>query len=439
MNNEKTLMAGEPARFAYHFSDEAPSLWSENLAQAYRRGVTVVETRIAWGAHERTRGVRDFSKAPRLRLERFLNLVHETGLALDVTLGFFPSAETFPEWCWELSDKTLLAQTIWEECPSGQSLTSIPSLNDATLKAAYTQFIDEAASLLSLYRYPEGPVRTVKFDLELYENTLSFCDTPDFALSLTQRYETIDQLNVVYGTTFRNFDSLRSKQAIRVLNDKRPWLAAYDYKWGRAEWLARIRREWMARESMIAFETRPILNPLPESRSAWDGPWALAMDQTLVEEHKGTPSLFAPSGLVIGSAVASLRLAEYLRARAQDQAVGFFWLGEKISLPQVPWLVVVSSKYLPRATFLRLKERVEAGGKIFFPFGLPQYDEGLNSFDWSPSSARKLVKTKEQLFFRVKETQGEVWWPSVPPQANDALWEGLEQTLPLLKREESTP
>jgi len=84
----------------FDFCNESPHRWEETLASFSSDGVETVCTRVYWGAHEKLPGVRDFFRSPRLKLEKFLQLVQAKKLKTRLELGFFPNPETFPAWTW---------------------------------------------------------------------------------------------------------------------------------------------------------------------------------------------------------------------------------------------------------------------------------------------------------------------------------------------------
>src|SRR3989338_2162591 len=123
---------------------------------------------IYWGAHEQIRGNWDFNRSPFLGLEKFLSLLHEKGLRTEILFGFFPSAETFPEWTGSLSQKSIIAECLWDPESPAYSVREVPSLDNPDFLEGFYEFANELFSQISLYRAPGGPVENILMDLTVY-------------------------------------------------------------------------------------------------------------------------------------------------------------------------------------------------------------------------------------------------------------------------------
>ena len=72
---------------------------------------------------------------------------------------------------------------------------------------------------------------------------MNLVETRGYGEQLGLRYQDIETFNFRYNTAFKNLTSAASKQGIRALQDKRAWLAAFDYKWCRRRMLSALREE----------------------------------------------------------------------------------------------------------------------------------------------------------------------------------------------------
>src|SRR4051812_27837257 len=118
---------------AFEYLDEPPSSWGEILGRLRAEGRASIRTHVLWGAHEQLKGIRDFVKSSRLRLEKFLRLAQEAGLRVHLLLGFPSSRDSFPAWTFGTERRTLVPTGLWDGVTEGFSLTEVPSLHDRDL------------------------------------------------------------------------------------------------------------------------------------------------------------------------------------------------------------------------------------------------------------------------------------------------------------------
>lgn len=216
---------------AFDYSAMPFSRWAMGLDELKSSsGQELIRTHIFWGEHEQIRGVRDFSQASRLRLERYLGLLAERELSVDLVIGFPVGGKTFPEWTYALESKEVVFDSICGELSSGLSLRQVPAWDDEELIAGFLDFSRELLSLVALYQFPGGPVKGITIDLGICQSSLSSISNSGFADGLASRYRSVSWLNQVYGTNFRDFKAVATTQGFRVLGDKRPWLSAFAYK-----------------------------------------------------------------------------------------------------------------------------------------------------------------------------------------------------------------
>lgn len=415
--------SGASASSSFSYADEPSNRWQELLRDARAAGASTVSVPIYWGAHESLQGTRDFSKSSRLRLERFLQIAQEVGLDASVTIGFPPGRETLPAWTGALPSKTLVPASAADRV--GLALIPIPSLHSPAFRDAFFGFVDEAFSILSLYRKPEGPVARVLVDFGAYASDFCAMESAGYLRALQSRYPTIQALNSCYTTSFNGFDAVTTRQGLRVLNDRRGWLAAFDYKWCREVALQALRSEIAKLPSAAPladlFAADESGSSLPSTGSAW----GIAFEATLLEvPRRGACFPFAPGGNITELAANAFRLWEYFADHAgrdgRDLTLLPLWRAETLSLP--PLAVVVSGKYLSQAAFHALAEHLEAGGGIFFPLGLPQYDERMGSHPWGPSRDRTFTTLAGVQLSRFTRGAGTVWFASPALPFADSLW-----------------
>jgi beta-galactosidase len=74
-----------------HYPRSTPQMWPDLIAKAKKGGLDVIQTYVFWDVHEPTRRSYDF--AGRYDLPRFVQLVHEAGLFLNLRIGPYVCAE----------------------------------------------------------------------------------------------------------------------------------------------------------------------------------------------------------------------------------------------------------------------------------------------------------------------------------------------------------
>ena len=103
--------------------------------------------------------------------------------------------------------------------------------------------------------------------------------------------------------------------------------------------------------------------------------------------------------------------------------VPIHFLGENLS----PYLAqtVVNGPFLARAQAEALAQAAQAGARLFFPFGLPKYDENLSphrGFEGTTTYG----STSLGPVIRVTLGKGECLALASPPPLEDGLWETFE-------------
>lgn len=328
--------------------------------------------------------MRDFSKASRLRLEKLLGHAHQVGLTVRVSLGFPARKESIPSWALSLGDHTaLIPAGALRSAKSDLTLSRLPSLHDEHFFGPFLEFVSDVFALLSLYRFPEGPLVGVNIDWGVFGYDLGLTAIPSYASFLQLRYPQASQIGLRYHCNFRDFATATSAQGTRVLLDKRPWIAAYDYKFCRAQMLEERAQGVMALRSgeplidLISFS-----GPETVAVESNTSTWSIVMDPTLLEGSAGAQAYpFAPLGIMNPQATSVFRLWEYLQTRSEKEKVPMLSLGD-LEVPPSPVIAVIVGRFLAQNNVRTLRQWAEQGASLYFPFGLPQYNENLATIEW---------------------------------------------------------
>jgi hypothetical protein len=413
--------------------------WGHRLDEMRTEGRETVRAQIFWGEHERMQGVRDFSKASRLRLEKYLQLAQERNLRVELSVGLPLGGNTFPEWALTFPTKALMFDSVWTGDATSLHLVRIPAIEQSALTDGLVDFIGELFSILGLYRQPEGPLVRVSLDLGVWSASLSLLNSPDFAAALGLRYERIEWLNQIFGTNFRDFKSVATPPALRVLTERRPWLAAFEYKWALQHAEAVLTKRIGELGEMHGLddilENNPpfgVITPAPVS-----GDTEVLMDGTLLGESSLGTFPWAPDGYLKGAAVLTFRLGQYLEHHAKSEGVCFRVLPFQHALTlQSKAAAVVCGKYLSATHRNLLDAFVAAGGQLFFPFGLPQYDERMTHLEWAGPSADRVKQVNFNSNLNcIPRGPGRIWLPTAPFEFSEDLWERIKETLAFIRTE----
>ncbi|KAG0609916.1 hypothetical protein M758_7G023500 [Ceratodon purpureus] len=83
-----------------HYPRSTPHMWPGLIAKAKEGGLDVIETYVFWNGHEPRRG--EYNYSGRYNLPKFLKLVHEAGMYVNLRIGPYVCAEWnsggFPAW-----------------------------------------------------------------------------------------------------------------------------------------------------------------------------------------------------------------------------------------------------------------------------------------------------------------------------------------------------
>ncbi len=419
--------SNSPRSVAFNYWEDSAAGWQTHLLALKQKGIDEIHTFIPWGVHESVQGIRDFSKASKLRLEKFLGHAHQAGLTVRATVGFPARKESLPAWTLGLGEASaLVPAALWRQGADDLSVTRLPSLHDEHFFGPFLEFVSDVFALLSLYRFPEGPLVGVSVDWGVYEQDLGVSAIPLYASFLQERYPQAGLINIRYHCTFRDFATATSAQGTRVLLDKRPWLLGYDYKFCRERML-----EERAQGILALRAGEPLLDLLSFGKDApvrpqVDAPWTVVMDPVLLE---GDPTEraypFAPLGLMNPQASSVFRLWEYLHSQSQLAGVPLSAL-QAGELAPARIVTVVAGRFLGQALVRTLKEWAQAGAILFFPFGLPQYDENLSTVEWKAGLSRLAPKPGVGKQVRVPLGEGLLCYPESPTAPEVHFWKDLE-------------
>ena len=407
---------------AFNFSDSSFHQWPTLLSQ-YRHQETICSP-VFWGAHEQLRGTRDFYRSPRLNLEKYLSLLHEKAIKTEVLIGFFPSEETFPEWTLSLVQKDQVAECFWNPESAAFSVKEIPSLANPDLADGFCAFAEDLLTQLALYRAPDGPVEKVSLDLIAYSRCWSAGEIPEFSRWLEKEYGSLKTLNQIFQTSFSSFDGLRVKTGIRALSDKRAWILGRSYKRFREEKLDAFRSRFL---------TLPTLEPMKDIFSfcahegTAPGEFSWVIDDALFDwGSRGEPIPLCPWGVVSNAGAAAFRTAEYFHSYAVKHGIPFVRLPEEGSPVERGTWGIIASKYLSENSLSLVFDFLEKGGKVFFPFGLPQYTEKLAQIKWDFSKSILKEESGLRIHHRGK---GRVFESAKGIAVSDSLNEELSELL----------
>lgn len=201
-------------------------LWPLILERVQSLGFGMIETYIPWSVHEIAPGVFDWgSLDPRKDIEAFCQLCEARGLYLLVRPGPLINAEMtdfgFPEWV--LLDPEVQARTAlgsihldaaWGFHPPRPF--PVPSYASSKFYEAIGKWFDAICPLIARHQAPDGCIVAVQSDNEacymfhdqVYATDYSRASIAAYHRFLHERYQTIAQLNAIYGQLYSDFDNV---------------------------------------------------------------------------------------------------------------------------------------------------------------------------------------------------------------------------------------
>lgn len=338
----------------------------EALLEAFKsEGIQTIRLPVAWAIHESRRGCCDFTAKPRTRLEKLFCLAQQKRLELNLQFGFTGGPEMFPEWVGAIPARALCPRYIdGEDAPA--AIDELPSIFDEEIIDAYCDFVSAVMTIAHLYRAPDGPISAIDFSLGIFENDLGIINCELYASELEIQYGTIESFNQRYQSSFPSFEAAVKKPGVAYQNERRPWLAAFDY--------IRIQRKLsesiLERLARLADTQWPVgKTKAQQSRVFFDPTGVFHLD------HGFFPVL--PLGINN-----PLSLEYYRLWNSYDEELR---LGAPASLEELPEqgkgpYLIICGKYLAGDHYKRIEKAVRNGATVIFPFQLPQFDEHLQPF-----------------------------------------------------------
>jgi hypothetical protein len=408
------LLSNRTSYFEYW--DEAPQDWQRLLEERVARGERQTTIPILWGVHESSLGIRDFSKQSKLRIEKLLTLVQSSGLAARIILGFPPHPQSFPSWVQSGTESEVVPKVLWDGYPPYYSFVRIPSPKDPKLKEHYFAFFEEVCSFLNLYLSPEGPIKEVEVSLFPLEKAQTLLADPKYIELLTKRYRDVATFNSRFQTSYKNLSSVVTPSGARLVESKRPWLFAYDYRWV---------RDQLVKEYFSEFLKQPITDGLKKIIKPSHGAKGQAVDSDTRSgvcfegmfvqfEDSVALSPLLIEGLLTPSSSQAFQWTKMLIEESDKALLGLSPLPilEGDPTPNYSSLAVICGKYMTQRACGHLREQLKRGAKLFFPMGTPQYDENLESHEIFFSGARQWVKVLDVEWVRFEKEGGQLFLPA---------------------------
>lgn len=416
----------------FDYSKHFPGDWPKEIASLKQAGAELVSVPIYWGVHEKTRGVRDFTKSSRLKLEKVFSLIEGIGLKAEAVMGFFPDSRSFPDWTAEVSERAIVSSGLWDSGLGTFETRSVPSILAPQVREGFFNFVQEVISILALYRAPEGPLSGVVFDPGIYQSDLRLIDMNVFGSYLKGRYQDVSQLNLHYQTLFKDFGSVASRSGLRTLFDKRSWLAGWDFRSSRRSILESLKSEF----SQIAKSHEIEMLGAEHKEGPSTSEWEFVFEDTLIESCSGEPvAPLVACGQITSSAVLAFRIAEVLKAElnktGKDLELVSFW-SQKPSTASL--IGVAGSRYLPAPAAEKLKRRLEEGASLFFAFGLPHLTETMEAIHLGIPSEKTRIRCEDQELIWIKFGNGSVFYPVPEWSVNDDLGRKTSSIMNALSR-----
>ncbi len=425
-------MREHPKTAHFDFALEFPQYWQSCLQKIKNEGFDCVASNIYWGLHESSPGIRDFSKSSKLKLEKFLQVASSVGLKVELVFGFTPSQYAFPEWVKNLNgQKALVPAREWDGISGPYFLTEIPSYEETAVKESFLSFCEEALSYLPLYLEPEGPIRGVFFDMGIYAHVQSIADNGSFSKGLEREYKLIDNLNQKYQTAFNSFANAGSKTGFKVLLNRRPWLASYDYKVARNISLKSFAKEIEKLSSQIP--KKVILGRQKQVSAEVE----VNYDGVFIDGAE-TFYPFIPESFALPQSVIGFKFLQNFQEQFRFWNFSSLPLWESQEISNIKTHVLICGKYLSAISIQWIQQNLEQGKNMIFPFGLPQFDQTMALVRFgSPEQTKTLQLSQNHRVQVQKVGKGKVLLPS-PVFTPIHFKEDLEALVGNLKEIEDT-
>ncbi len=399
-------------RYAPRYATLSPKQWSQTVAEVARQseGAPPRRLSVAWGDHETMPGVVDFVRAPRLRLEHFLELAAEASLKLDVTVGIPARRDALPPSSYRGSEWTLLPSATFGEDVLGFEPFPAPLHHPEGIEAL-ADFVATAKAIVELYREPNGSVASLSLDLSMFEGDAGLGAAPTLEVALAKRYGDIARMNGAYRSTFRDFESACSERGFRTLIERRGWLAAYDYFTANRALFGMVAS---ATELPLAPEhvgsSAVYLDPIPVWRCRSGNTWVP----------------FSLFGAATPETVTTSRLYEGFRELVGS--VSWLPVDNTAILDAPNRFAVVSGTFLARRSAEWVRERATAGAEVLLASSvLPKFDENLEASPLAFAHPADRVRLTGREYLRYAVGTGGVWL-DLPEKDSRKAADPLERT-----------
>ena len=215
-----------PLAAEMHYFRVAKRYWSICFERIRKAGFRIISTAVPWNLHEARQGEFDFTGRtdPSKDLVVFLELSREFGFKIILKPGPWIRAQWkgggIPDFVFrhpETAAKDRNGEPLAAKAEAGVSGGLTPSYLHTRFQILLRHYFSVLADVVKNYVYPRGPVFLIEIDSEP-----SFChnfdpysgDYNEYVVRslmpkfLDTRYETIEKLNSVYKTKFKDFSEI---------------------------------------------------------------------------------------------------------------------------------------------------------------------------------------------------------------------------------------
>ncbi len=368
----------------FDFSLDSPQNWTNVLNKIKQNGNLHIKSSIYWGVHEQLMGIRDFSKSPVLKLEKYFNLIQNLGLTLELFVPLSISSHSFPSWTFEQNSPSLVGSFLLGK--TELTLYEIPSLYNFRILSGFIDFLKELGEICSLYIYPDGPIKSINIDLRAFKIDLNAVISKDFSSFLNERYKNIEEFNSIYGTYFKSFNDVSTSSGLKLILNRRPWLATFDYRFCRERMYKKL-----VETVLNGISNKNFIKVVEESfeKSAIYGKSSYFFDGIFIDSFNNYYFPCIPCGYYTETSIVTYRCWESGLSKTNK----FSLLNtEDMTLPDSKMIFVSCGPYFYSKNMEIIKDYIKRGGWAFFSNGLPLYDEKMQLFTWP------LAKTKSIMF-----------------------------------------
>lgn len=220
-----------------HYFRLDPKLWEKHLKLLKQSGANTTSTYIPWDWHEYEEGKFDFTgKTNSARnLVKYIELCKKNGLDLIVKPGPYILAEYInqglPEWLLKKVSKTAFALDENENIIAPDLMSY---LSDEYLDYTF-RWYDKVIPLLAQYQHDNsGPILMLQVcnEVGVFQWLSGNIDYNPSVIKLyknflAEKYQTVNELNKVYGTTYSSFEKISAP--VGKIKNRQDYCAYYDF------------------------------------------------------------------------------------------------------------------------------------------------------------------------------------------------------------------